>query len=168
MARTLINAPKTAKRGEVIEIRATIGHPMETGFRPDENGKILPRNIIKKFSCRYNGELVFSAEMFAAVSANPYLAFHTLATESGTPCPPYSAGKESPCQPVEHPLHHAVQPQHGAHGHAEQHAAGNACSVGDRGGHLPTSRDVLIVSLLEAFGSAHGVLVNPNASLLVS
>ena len=51
MARTLINAPKTAKRGEVIEIRATIGHPMETGFRPDENGKILPRNIIKKFSC---------------------------------------------------------------------------------------------------------------------
>ena len=84
MARTLINAPKTAKRGEVIEIRATIGHPMETGFRPDESGKILPRNIIKKFSCRYNGELVFSAEMFSAMSANPYLAFHTLALESGT------------------------------------------------------------------------------------
>lgn len=84
MARTLINAPKTAKRGDVIEIRATIGHPMETGFRPDESGKILPRNIIKKFSCRYNGELVFSAEMFSAVSANPYLAFHTVATESGT------------------------------------------------------------------------------------
>jgi sulfur-oxidizing protein SoxZ len=84
MARTLINAPKTAKRGDVIEIRATIGHPMETGFRPDESGKTLPRNIIKKFSCRYNGELVFSAEMFSAVSANPYLAFHTIATESGT------------------------------------------------------------------------------------
>ena len=84
MARTLINAPKTAERGEVIEIRATIGHPMETGFRPDENGKILPRNIIKKFSCRYNGELVFSAEMYSAVSANPYLAFHTVAIESGT------------------------------------------------------------------------------------
>ena len=84
MARTLINAPKTARRGEVIEIRATIGHPMETGFRPDDSGKILPRNIIKKFSCRYNGEVVFSAEMFSAVSANPYLAFHTVATESGT------------------------------------------------------------------------------------
>lgn len=84
MARTLINAPKTAKRGEVIEIRATIGHPMETGYRSDDSGKILPRDIIKKFSCRYNGELVFSAEMFSAVSANPYLAFHTVATESGT------------------------------------------------------------------------------------
>ena len=84
MARTLINAPKTARRGEVIEIRATIGHPMETGYRPDENGKILPRNIIKKFSCRYNGDVVFSAEMYSAVAANPYLAFHTMATESGT------------------------------------------------------------------------------------
>jgi sulfur-oxidizing protein SoxZ len=84
MARTLINAPTSAKRGEVIEIRATIGHPMETGFRPGEDGKIVPRNIIQTFSCRYNGELVFSAELFSAVSANPYIAFHTVATESGT------------------------------------------------------------------------------------
>jgi sulfur-oxidizing protein SoxZ len=83
MARTLINAPSTARRGEVIEIRATIGHPMETGFRPGDDGRILPRNIIQTFTCHYNGELVFSAEMFPAVSANPYLAFHTLATESG-------------------------------------------------------------------------------------
>ena len=84
MARTLINAPKAAKRGDVIEIRATIGHPMETGFRPDDSGKILPRNIIKTFTCRYNGTLVFSTEMFSAVAANPYLAFHTVALETGT------------------------------------------------------------------------------------
>ena len=84
MARTLINAPTSARRGEVIEIRATIGHPMETGFRPGEDGKVLPRNIIQAFSCRYNGELVFSAELFSAVSANPYIAFHTVATDSGT------------------------------------------------------------------------------------
>ncbi len=84
MARTLINAPPTAKRGDVIEIRATIGHPMETGFRPGEDGKILPRNIIQRFSCKYNDETVFSAELFSAVSANPYIAFHTVATESGS------------------------------------------------------------------------------------
>ena len=84
MARTLINAPSTAKRGDVIEIRATIGHPMETGFRPGDDGRILPRNLIKRFSCHYNGELVFSAELFSAVAANPYLAFHTIAVESGT------------------------------------------------------------------------------------
>lgn len=83
MARTLINAPSTAKRGEVIEIRATIGHPMETGFRSGDDGRVVPRNILQRFSCRYNGELVFSAELFPAVAANPYIAFHTVATESG-------------------------------------------------------------------------------------
>ena len=55
MARALINAPTSAKRGEVIGIRATIGHPMETGFRPGDDGKLLPRNIIRRFTCRYNG-----------------------------------------------------------------------------------------------------------------
>jgi sulfur-oxidizing protein SoxZ len=84
MAKALINAPKTARRGEVIEIRATIGHPMETGFRPDDSGQLLARNIITRFSCRYNGTLVFSAELFSAVAANPYIAFFTTATDTGT------------------------------------------------------------------------------------
>ena len=84
MARTLINAPATARRGEVIEIRATIAHPMETGFRPGEDGKIVPRNIIQRFSCRYNGEVVFTAELFSAVTANPYLAFSVVAADTGT------------------------------------------------------------------------------------
>ena len=57
---------------------------METGFRADAEGKVLPRDIIRRFTCRYNGELVFSAELFPAVAANPYLAFRRVATESGT------------------------------------------------------------------------------------
>ena len=84
MARTLINMPSTAKRGEVIDIRTLIAHPMETGFRAGEDGKVLPRDIVKRFSCRYNGELVFAAELFSAIAANPYLAFSTVATDSGS------------------------------------------------------------------------------------
>jgi sulfur-oxidizing protein SoxZ len=84
MARTLINVPASARRGEVIEIRTLIAHPMETGYRPGADGRVLPRDIIRRFACRYNGELVFSAELFPAIAANPYLAFHTVATESGT------------------------------------------------------------------------------------
>jgi len=84
MARALITMPKTAARGEIVEIRTLIAHPMETGYRPGDDGKILPRNIIRRFSCRYDGELVFSAEMFPAVAANPYLTFCTRATASGT------------------------------------------------------------------------------------
>jgi sulfur-oxidizing protein SoxZ len=84
MARALVTSPKTAKRGEVIEIRALIGHPMETGYRPGADGKVLARDIIRNFSCKYNGELVFSAELHPAISANPYIAFFTVATVSGT------------------------------------------------------------------------------------
>lgn len=84
MARTLITAPSTARRGETIELRALIAHPMETGFRADSQGRLKPRDLITHFSCHYNGELVFSAELYPAVSANPYLAFTTVATESGT------------------------------------------------------------------------------------
>jgi sulfur-oxidizing protein SoxZ len=82
-ARALINVPKQAKRGEVIAIKTLISHEMETGFRYDHVGKAIPRNIIKEFVCSYNGVEVFRAELHPAVSANPFLAFHTVATESG-------------------------------------------------------------------------------------
>jgi len=84
MARTLIQLPATARRGEVIEVSALIAHPMETGYRPGTDGRVLPRDIVRRFACRYNGELVLAAELHPAIAANPYLAFHTVATDSGT------------------------------------------------------------------------------------
>lgn len=84
MARAIIHMPESARRGEVIEIRALIGHPMETGYRPGADGRVLPRNIIRRFHCSYNGELVFSAELHPAIAANPYLAFHLIAGDSGS------------------------------------------------------------------------------------
>ena len=84
MAQTLINVKHTAKRGELLEITTLIAHPMETGYRADSEGKMLPRDIIRRFSCTYDGEVVFSAELFPAVAANPYIAFSTVATASGT------------------------------------------------------------------------------------
>lgn len=84
MARALINVPKSARRGDVIEIRTLISHPMETGYRPGPNGAILARDIITRFTCTYGGAEVFSADLYPAMSANPYLVFTTVATESGT------------------------------------------------------------------------------------
>ncbi|MDB5511900.1 MAG: sulfur oxidation protein SoxZ [Enterovirga sp.] len=83
MARALVNVPKRAHRGEVIEVKTLIAHPMETGYRPGPSGRILPRDIISRFTCTYGGEEVFSAELHPAVSANPYLAFTLEARESG-------------------------------------------------------------------------------------
>ncbi|QGZ40150.1 sulfur-oxidizing protein SoxZ [Pseudoduganella flava] len=84
MARALIHMPKTAKRGDIIEIRALIAHPMESGYRPGADGKPLPQDVIRRFTCTYNGEQVFAAELHPAIAANPYIAFFTIATETGT------------------------------------------------------------------------------------
>jgi sulfur-oxidizing protein SoxZ len=84
VASVLINVPARAKRGEVIEIKTLISHPMETGFRRTQLGALIPRDIITQFVCTYNGTEVFRAELHPAISANPFIVFSTLATESGT------------------------------------------------------------------------------------
>ena len=84
MARTLINVPARAKRGEVIELKTLISHPMETGYRVGTNGALIPRDIITLFTCTYNGQEIFRAELSPAIAANPFIAFFTTATESGT------------------------------------------------------------------------------------
>ena len=84
MARALITGPPKAKRGEIIEIKTLMSHPMETGFRPGMDGQLIPRDIIEKFVCTYNGEVVFSALLHPAITANPFISFTTIATESGT------------------------------------------------------------------------------------
>ena len=95
MARTLITVPATAKAGEIIEIKALVQHPMETGYRRSSDGDMLPRDLIRTFTCHFvvgptaasaagASELVFAATFHAAVAANPYLSFDFRATASGT------------------------------------------------------------------------------------
>lgn len=83
MASIRLAVPNTAKQGEVIEIKALIQHEMESGFRRGSRGEAIPRNIITSFECRYNGDLVFSADFHPAIAANPILTFHTIAIENG-------------------------------------------------------------------------------------
>lgn len=84
MARALINVPAAARRGEIIEIKALVSHEMETGFRRTQLGILIPRDIITQFVCTYNGAEIFRAEFYPAIAANPFIAFSTIATESGT------------------------------------------------------------------------------------
>ena len=83
-ARALINVPKTAKRGAVIEIKTLISHVMETGYRHSTTGEAVPRDIITSFVCHYEGEEIFSTVLYPAIAANPFLTFHTVADKSGT------------------------------------------------------------------------------------
>lgn len=84
MARALVYVPRNPKRGEVVEIRVTIAHPMETGFRPDAEGRVLPRDIVTHFSCAFEGQPVFAAQLYPAIAANPYLAFPWRVAGNGT------------------------------------------------------------------------------------
>jgi sulfur-oxidizing protein SoxZ len=83
MASALINIPRKAKRGEIIEIKTLMSHIMETGYRHTSTGEVVPRDIITSFSCRYNGIEIFRADLFPAIAANPFITFFTVATESG-------------------------------------------------------------------------------------
>ena len=83
MARTLVNVPPKAKRGQVVEIKTLISHVMETGYRRNETGAAIPRDIINLFVCTYNGTEVFRADLHQAIAANPFITFFTVATESG-------------------------------------------------------------------------------------
>ena len=83
MANALINVPKRARRGEIIEIRTLISHVMESGFRRTQTGAVIPRDILRLFVCTYNGVEVFRAEIHPAIAANPYFLFTTIASESG-------------------------------------------------------------------------------------
>jgi sulfur-oxidizing protein SoxZ len=83
MSKALIRLPRTVKRGEVFEVKTLIQHPMETGYRAGTNGTIIPRDIIEQMLCTYNGVEIFRLKMSSAVAANPFVSFHTVATETG-------------------------------------------------------------------------------------
>ena len=83
-ARALVHVIAGALPGQPVEVRALISHPMETGYRPGADGKVVARDIIRRFSCHYNGELVFAAALHPAIAANPYFAFFVRAGSGGT------------------------------------------------------------------------------------
>ncbi len=81
--RPRVKLPKTASAGEVITIKTLINHVMESGQRKDKEGKPIPRQIINKFTCEFNGTPVFSCDIEPAISANPYFEFTAKVMESG-------------------------------------------------------------------------------------
>ena len=78
-----IRFPAQAKRGDLIEIKTLIAHDMESGFRKDASGQIVPRKILKAFTAAFNGKTVFEADWNPSISANPFQSFFYRAAESG-------------------------------------------------------------------------------------
>jgi len=83
MALARVQLPASAKRGEIIEVRIVIQHAMETGFRYDNMGKAIPKNVVNSLRVRYNGTEIFRAELGSGIAANPSVKFFTVAEASG-------------------------------------------------------------------------------------
>jgi sulfur-oxidizing protein SoxZ len=82
--RPRLKVPKEAKKGEVIEIKTLIAHAMESGLRKDDSGALVPRKIINRFACEFNGKPVFACDLEPGMAANPYFQFTVKVEESGT------------------------------------------------------------------------------------
>jgi len=63
------------RAGREVEVRLLIGHPMDTGYRTDDAGQRIPKNIIDSIRVRLNDQLLFEADVGIGIAANPYLAF---------------------------------------------------------------------------------------------
>jgi sulfur-oxidizing protein SoxZ len=83
LAPARVAMPAEAKKGDIIEIKALIRHVMETGYRSDSRGQNIPRDIITSFVVTYAGEEVFAMDLNPGISANPYVVFSTVATQTG-------------------------------------------------------------------------------------
>jgi sulfur-oxidizing protein SoxZ len=79
-----LRVPANAKKGEVIEVKTLITHPMENGQRKDADGKIIPRLLVNSLAVTYNDKPVMRVRLEPAIAANPYLAFFVKVEETGT------------------------------------------------------------------------------------
>ncbi len=82
-AKPRVKVPKSAKAGEVVTIKTLISHKMESGQRKDGDGKIIPRSIINRFTCDFNGANVIDVTLEPAISTNPYFEFDAKVDAAG-------------------------------------------------------------------------------------
>ncbi len=78
-----VKVPKAAAAGETVTIKTLISHKMESGQRKDKEGNVIPRSIINRFTCEFNGEMVVDVTMEPAISTNPYFQFEATVPEAG-------------------------------------------------------------------------------------
>ncbi|MDX2484011.1 MAG: thiosulfate oxidation carrier complex protein SoxZ [Pseudodonghicola sp.] len=78
-----VKVPKSAEAGEVVTIKTLISHKMESGQRKDKDGNVIPRSIINRFTCDFNGQNVIDVDLFPAISTNPYFEFEATIPEAG-------------------------------------------------------------------------------------
>ncbi|MEZ5752745.1 MAG: thiosulfate oxidation carrier complex protein SoxZ [Paracoccaceae bacterium] len=81
--RPRIRLPRSASAGDSILVKTLINHDMETGLRRNSAGETIPRQIINRFTCDFNGRNVIDCALEPSISANPYIEFEAIVDQSG-------------------------------------------------------------------------------------
>ena len=70
-------------QGGIADVRVLMVHPMETGLRKDNDGKLVPMHFIQEISVRVNGKVMLEGQISQAVSRNPVFSFRLKGVKSG-------------------------------------------------------------------------------------
>lgn len=78
--------PLSVARDAVIDVRALLVHPMDTGFFRDAGGNPIPPYFVNAVTISYGGEQVARFEWTSGISRDPFVRF------------PLRASREAPVQ----------------------------------------------------------------------
>ena len=70
-------------KGDTVDVRVLMNHPMETGQRKDAAGKVIPLHFIQEVAVKLNGRTVIDAQVSQAVSRNPVFSFRVKGAKAG-------------------------------------------------------------------------------------
>jgi sulfur-oxidizing protein SoxZ len=74
---------RASLKGELLELRVLLTHPMESGQRRAPDGTTLPAHYIQNAQIRLNGALILEADLGTAVAKNPLFAFKVRGAKAG-------------------------------------------------------------------------------------
>jgi len=72
--------PGQIARDSIIDVRALLSHPMDTGFFRDADGKPIPAFFVNAVTVSYGVEEVARFEWTSGISRDPYVSFPLVAT----------------------------------------------------------------------------------------
>lgn len=70
-------------KGDTVDVRVLMNHPMETGQRKDGAGNLIPLHFIQEITVKLNGKTVIESQTSQAVSRNPVFSFRVKGAKAG-------------------------------------------------------------------------------------
>jgi len=74
---------RTKEKDGLIEVKALITHPMETGLRK-KKGKLVAANHIVHMVVSHNGNKIVDADIGSSISKDPYFKFNVAGAKGDT------------------------------------------------------------------------------------